>query len=171
MTPLIYLPRAARFRKYSEIQGGQECHSGAGSQAGAPVMTAAISNSTTAERLSAWRTACDVGNTSNFMVNFHKKSPMTSNRFRQAPILTSTSRKAVCTYLAMIDYPKGPPEKGWVWPPKSYLGKPIANSRLRCCTGARPTRARRYLTPVDPNRSVQGKKSLRCGPTKQRCPG
>jgi hypothetical protein len=102
--PLIYLPRAARLRKYREMQGGGGCHSGAGLHAGAPVTTAAIGNSTTADRLSAGRTACDVGNTSNFMVNFHKKSPTTSNRFRPAPILTTAPRNAVCTYLAMIDY-------------------------------------------------------------------
>jgi hypothetical protein len=71
--PLIYLPRAARLRKYREMRAGRGCNSGTDTHAGAPVTTAALGNSTTAERLRTVPRARSDGNTSNFTLNFHRK--------------------------------------------------------------------------------------------------
>ena len=71
--PLIYLPRAARLRKYREMRAGQGYSSGAGLHAGAPVTMPAIGNSTTADRLRTWPRASDDANTLNFTLKFHEK--------------------------------------------------------------------------------------------------
>ena len=63
--PAAYTALTAHLRKYSEMQGGRGCSSGAGLHAGAPVTMPAIGNSTTPDRLGTCPRAPDVGNTSN----------------------------------------------------------------------------------------------------------